>query len=110
MKVYTFTQTFHRAAVPGYWNAADDADLTERVIREAASSLPIYVVNFVIFALMYLMFVTGSYPSASSDQEISVMFLRARIRISFMSIFARFMYVFSPPPVSPPVAKISTNK
>jgi len=76
---------------PGYWNAADDADLTERVIREAASALPIYVITFIMFAWMYIMFVTGGYPSASSAHEFSFVFIRAHIRTSFLSIFTRFM-------------------
>mmetsp|Transcript_12546 Transcript_12546/g.34109 ORF Transcript_12546/g.34109 Transcript_12546/m.34109 type:complete len:704 (+) Transcript_12546:149-2260(+) len=68
-----------------------DADLTEQGIRGAASALPLYVITFIMFAWMYIMFVTGGYPSASSAHEFSFVFIRTHIRTSFLSIFTRFI-------------------
>ena len=55
----------------------------------------LYVFLVTCVAYMYLLFVLGSYPSASPKQEFSFVFLRSRVSISFMSMFARFMYVVS---------------
>ena len=70
---------------------ADDADLTQRVILEGASRVPINVVFLVLFALLYLMFIFGGYPSTSPEYGFSFTFLHNHMKISFMSIFARFM-------------------
>ena len=72
---------------------AGDADLSERVILEAASMMPLYLINFVLLGVSYLMFIFGAYPSASPERGFSFMFLRAHTTMNFMSIFARFMYV-----------------
>jgi hypothetical protein len=76
-----------------YPNAAGDADLTERVILEAATPVGVlfYVVDFMFLAVMSTTFVLGGYPSASPDHEISFMIFRTHTKINSMSIFARFM-------------------
>ena len=94
MKIYSngklLVQRSHHActhAPPG------DADLTERFINEAASLVPLYAAAFVVYFAWYLIFVFGGCPSASPELVFSSMFLNAQMKISFMSIFARFMYV-----------------
>ena len=57
--------------------------------------MPRYVVYFILFASIYAMIVFGACPSASPQHELSFTFLHNLMKISFMSIFARFMYVSS---------------
>ena len=72
---------------------AGDADITERGIRDLASLVPIYTIILVLLSTLYFMLVFGGYPSASPAHMFILMFLKSRTKISFMSIFARFMYV-----------------
>jgi hypothetical protein len=69
--------------------------MTQKTIREATSSVPQYAAAFAYFAVWYFMFVFGGYPSASSSSSVSFIFLHTHVKISFMSMFARFMYVFT---------------
>ena len=73
---------------------ADDSDMTLKAIREVTFRVPQYAAGFAYFAVWYFMFVFGGYPSASSS-SVSFIFLHNHVKISFMSMFARFMYVFS---------------
>mmetsp|Transcript_12551 Transcript_12551/g.34132 ORF Transcript_12551/g.34132 Transcript_12551/m.34132 type:complete len:629 (+) Transcript_12551:194-2080(+) len=74
-----------------------DADLTESVIREAGSNVPIYMIAFITFGSIYAMIVFGACPSASSQHQLSFTFFNSHVKISFISMWARFMYVSSTP-------------
>ena len=74
---------------------AGDADLTERGVRDVGSLVPRYAINLILFASIYLIIIYGACPSASPKHELTFTFLRTHVKISFMSMFARFMYVFS---------------
>ena len=65
--------------------------MTERVILDGGSLVPLYAVNFILFSVLYLMFVFGGFPFTSPTKELSFTFLHADVKISFMSMFARFM-------------------
>jgi hypothetical protein len=84
-----------------------DADLTESVIREAGSNVPIYMIAFITFGSIYAMIVFGACPSASSEHQLSFTFFNSHVKISFISMFARFMYV---PSISPQSSRLSHKK